>query len=1088
MAVVRIDLEVNNKGEASIAKVVGGLDAVGKAADGAKAKTGSFAKDLEKDLQGLGVSSGALGQALGFLANPLTLIGAGVAGLASVLVGATSKLISTASAIDDIHAKTGIANSSLQIFKYQGSLVGVELGTITGAITQMNKRLVESPQNFAKLGLSAAALKNMKAEDALAAIAEKIRGIQNPAEQTTAAMQLFGRSGTEILGLLKSDLEGTADEARRFGMVLSDETIAAADQLDDSLTKLGTVFAALMMQTAAGIATNETFADALDLVTKAIGFLAGAAEDGKPKVSEFINDLLKLTQAGQIIAILSALTEGNPTVKNKPAGPAIPEIDFEDILGRGMNLSAELAKDAEKAEVKAHAAAEAAAKKHAEAIRAIAKAYSDAAKEFGRMDTGMGGSAAIYGTGPMSGEMVGPNGRIMGELEQGSGYQLPYTPTQSEMDAALGRQAGLDRGDSYESRAKASAAAADDAAKRSRENLEETAQMLAEFTDAILGTIEMLADLPNAFHDATDSASRFRNALGGARVGGQAGGQVGRVAEMLGVPGGEAIGRFAGSVIGGIAGLFRTPSWIAVGTEAGNVLGVEVGEEMARAIEQRAKDLNISVEASSLLGLSDAIESSGRTASSFAPQFAQLMAGIAKGTIPAKEGLVQLDTVFSQMRTELEAAGPAGFNFLETMVEMAKATGTMTGAMKDFVKETGKASGAGFKALFDNVLKQVDSTVGALGGRVNRLREELKDPSLGADDKDRIKDRIQTLEGQANDAAGRAGARLNDLGILAAAAVQRMREAGASSAEIFDALGPAIDSAIEAAEKAGVELTGPFAELASQRHFQQLNQDLVAAAEGLEYVARAAGRSPEAIAALSNETNRLYEEMKAAAVEMGNTEEGASALALTPLVPTLSHLNQLAKEGKITLDEQTQALIDQAEAQGLLDATPQEKMLEIANLQLLAISALVTAFGKDLPEAVQAYIDSLNNVPNLPGAPGGGGATAGGGPHHENPSDAPGLAAGDVLMPRPGGHTRRLAEAGQAELAAPVRAFARQMTADFAAQAAAMGVGQGGGGGLRSVRLDVDRRRFAEVNVENLRRNTGGSRNQQQRIARGVRP
>ena len=68
-------------------------------------------------------------------------------------------------------------------------------------------------------------------------------------------------------------------------------------------------------------------------------------------------------------------------------------------------------------------------------------------------------------------------------------------------------------------------------------------------------------------------------------------------------------------------------------------------------------------------------------------------------------------------------------------------------------------------------------------------------------------------------------------------------------------------------------------------------------------------------------------------------------------------------------------MIDFANSKGLLDATPEEKMLEIANLQLLAIAALVTAFGATLPAAVQEYINSLNNIPAIPGPPGSGGTT-----------------------------------------------------------------------------------------------------------------
>ena len=61
---------------------------------------------------------------------------------------------------------------------------------------------------FTKLGLNAAELAKLPADQAFSTIAQKISEIQNPAERATAAMQIFGKSGQSLLPLMLSVAEG----------------------------------------------------------------------------------------------------------------------------------------------------------------------------------------------------------------------------------------------------------------------------------------------------------------------------------------------------------------------------------------------------------------------------------------------------------------------------------------------------------------------------------------------------------------------------------------------------------------------------------------------------------------------------------------------------------------------------------------------------------------------------------------------------------------------------------------------------------------------------------------------------------------
>jgi hypothetical protein len=121
----------------------------------------------------------------------------------------------------------------------------------------------------------------------------------------------------------------------------------------------------------------------------------------------------------------------------------------------------------------------------------------------------------------------------------------------------------------------------------------------------------------------------------------------------------------------------------------------------------------------------------------------------------------------------------------------------------------------------------------------------------------------------------------------------------------------------------------------------------------------------------------------------------SSNQALALLAPTLLQIQKAAAEGRITIDASTQALIDQANAGGLLDniKDPMAEMVEIQKLMLEATAALVKAFGADLPASVQKYIAAINQIPGIPAIP----AAVTGGPAEDGGGGPPQLAGGGYV-------------------------------------------------------------------------------------------
>jgi hypothetical protein len=109
--------------------------------------------------------------------------------------------------------------------------------------------LEDSPQAkgagaaLAKLGISVKdATGQLKGSDQVfLEIADRFSRMKDGAEKTGLAMQIFGKSGAELIPVLNRGRDGLAElkaEAEKLGVTLNDQTIAKAEEFRQALTKL----------------------------------------------------------------------------------------------------------------------------------------------------------------------------------------------------------------------------------------------------------------------------------------------------------------------------------------------------------------------------------------------------------------------------------------------------------------------------------------------------------------------------------------------------------------------------------------------------------------------------------------------------------------------------------------------------------------------------------------------------------------------------------------------------------------------------------------------------------------------------------
>lgn len=182
---------------------------------------------------GGGLLNGLLGSLPGGGALAVGGLAAGAAAAGAAIGLAAKQALDYADSLTKMSDRTGIGIVALQRLEAVALASGNSLEDITGAVNQFQKRLVSGDIDgpIRRLGLSVSELRAQKPDEQFIAIAKAIQTIKDPAEQTRVAMELFGRSGAQLLPSLKADVDKLADSTVK----MSEESARALDDFGDAL-------------------------------------------------------------------------------------------------------------------------------------------------------------------------------------------------------------------------------------------------------------------------------------------------------------------------------------------------------------------------------------------------------------------------------------------------------------------------------------------------------------------------------------------------------------------------------------------------------------------------------------------------------------------------------------------------------------------------------------------------------------------------------------------------------------------------------------------------------------------------------------
>jgi hypothetical protein len=237
-----------------------------------------------------------------------------------VAVQAFSSAIDMGGKLNDLSARTGESAGNLSILQRAFENAGAGADAVGPTINRLQRAIVEAGEGgeqqakaFEKLGLNLEDIKAKTPTAQLEAVAKALQGVGNDSDRGAIAMQLLGRSGGELLPLLRAmGVELDVARGQLGGLPgVMDRSNQAFDTIGDNMAAIG----AKTTEFAAGLL--EKVAPALaDLTTRlanidAAGFGAKLSEYLERTLA-WISSTFRLGEAlNQIEVAIAGITSGN---------------------------------------------------------------------------------------------------------------------------------------------------------------------------------------------------------------------------------------------------------------------------------------------------------------------------------------------------------------------------------------------------------------------------------------------------------------------------------------------------------------------------------------------------------------------------------------------------------------------------------------------------------------------------------------------------------------------------------------------------------------------------------------------------------
>lgn len=195
-------------------------------------------QDMQRATSVVDNATAQMRKAAGMAGAALGAIGVGLS--ASVFSGWIKGAIDAADEASKLAQKAGLAVKDVAGLTLAFEQSGMTAGDVSGAMSKLSRSMAEGNKAFAAMGLTAqnndGTLKSTR--QMLGEVADKFAGYADGAGKTALAMEVFGKSGAEMIPLLNGGATALNDfdaTAQKLGLTLDEDAAKAAEKFNDEI-------------------------------------------------------------------------------------------------------------------------------------------------------------------------------------------------------------------------------------------------------------------------------------------------------------------------------------------------------------------------------------------------------------------------------------------------------------------------------------------------------------------------------------------------------------------------------------------------------------------------------------------------------------------------------------------------------------------------------------------------------------------------------------------------------------------------------------------------------------------------------------
>ena len=203
-------------------------------------------------------------------------ISSAAAGLIASLGASAYKSAQLSDELNTLSKQSGLSTAEIQKMNYAQELVDVSTDTMIASVKKLTQTLKSSEKSFEKIGVATRDANGefRDATDIWYDTLEALSKVENETERDTLAMSIFGKSASELSGIIDDGgeaLKRLGDEAEKAGLIMSQDTVDSLNEVNDKIDTIKATTTATIATT--GAKALDTLAPVIDLIIEKIGNL-----------------------------------------------------------------------------------------------------------------------------------------------------------------------------------------------------------------------------------------------------------------------------------------------------------------------------------------------------------------------------------------------------------------------------------------------------------------------------------------------------------------------------------------------------------------------------------------------------------------------------------------------------------------------------------------------------------------------------------------------------------------------------------------------------------------------------------------------